>query len=131
MVLSAVTERPSQIKVFEILAFVSVLLAQFTSMRAQSYSTWDVIFGAVFLVSAVMASRFRSRVGRAVWSVMMILFLMMIVGGAVYVFINDVTLPPFSVSDIMLSIVATICNLTAAIFLWSAPSSKWLSRSDD
>ena len=124
----AASQRPIQIKRFEALACVGALLAQIPSIIVQDFSIWDVVVGIALLTSVIMTSRFRISIGRIAWSIMMIIFAIIVTVGLVYIVNNNVKLPHFSGLDILLSVAVMVCNVAAAIYLWSAAASRWLAR---
>lgn len=123
-------ERPAEIARFELAACVSILLAQLTAIGDQThtYSIWDFIFAAVFLVSILLVSRLRMSLGRIIWSCLMLFIILVVaVGIGVIAASSDISMPPISNLELFLSLVALACNISAAYLLWSAPASKWLA----
>jgi hypothetical protein len=122
------SERPVEIARFELAACVAVALAQLSALQSKSYSAWDLAIGAALLTTVLLASRYRSRWARIIWSALLSFSaLIVIVGFVVIALDRDINLPPISNLDLFLSMAGLACNVVAAVLLWSAPASKWLA----
>src|SRR5690349_2090370 len=121
-------ERPVEIARFKLAACLAVALAQLSALQADTYSAWDLSIGAALIATVFLASRYRSRWARIIWTGLLSLFALIVVVGFVVVAVNrDIGLPPITNLDLFLSVAGLACNVVAAVFLWSAPVSHWLA----
>jgi hypothetical protein len=121
-------EQPVEIARFELAACSAVALAQLSALQSKSYSAWDAAIGAALIAAVLLASRYRSRWARILWSGLLLLFALIVIVGLVVIALNPgVGLPPISNLDLFLSLAGLACDVVAAFLLWSAPASNWLA----
>lgn len=121
--------RPVEIARFELAACSAVVLAQLSSLQSNSYSAWEAAIGAALLATILLASRYRRRWARVLWSGFMLFFAVIVLTGFIAIGLDsDMALPRISTLDWVLSLSAMTCNVVAAFLLWSVPASTWITR---